>query len=366
MAKFSELSLRSFLRNGAQLFGCKAFFYDAGTTTLRTMYQDADLTTAHASPVVMNASGMFPVIYAGVGNYRVRITDSAGGLIDDFDDLEGSPATVDDGGDSGAAFALVTGDMVFSYSTATRAGAVRANGRTIGSASSGATERANTDAEDLFLHLWNNNSNLAVSGGRGGSAALDWAANKPIALPDMRGRGPLGLDTMGNTAASRFTGITFGTGAGNAATLGSYGGSLTSTIAQTNLPAVSISVTVNSDGSHDHAGSVSDAIGAHLHSGSVTSFAGDHVHDYSVISTGGYTLEAGATATTFTTATISTGTSGNHQHSLSLVSDGNHQHALDIALDGAHTHTAATANLGSGTALATASGFVLGTWFILL
>lgn len=366
MAKFSEVSLRSFLRNGSQLFGVKAFFFDAGTTTPRTMYQDSDLTVAHAHPVVMGASGMMPVIYAGVGNYRVRITDSDGAVIDDFDDLEGATAEAVDGGDSGAAFALTTGDVVGSYSTAARAGAVRANGKTIGSASSGATERANADTEDLFLHLWNNDSKLTVSGGRGGSAADDWAANKTIALPDMRGRGALGLDTMGNTAASRFTGITFASGAGNATTLGSYGGSLTSTIAQTHLPAVSISVTVNSDGSHDHAGSVSDAIGAHLHSGSVTSFAGDHVHDYSVISTGGYTLEAGATATTFTTATISTGTAGNHQHTLSLASDGNHQHALDIALDGAHTHTAATANLGSGTALPTASGFVLVTWFILL
>lgn len=364
MAKFSEVSLRSFLRNGAQLFGVKAFFYDAGTTTPRTMYQDADLTVAHAHPVIMNASGMMPVIYAGVGNYRCRLTDSDGALIDDFDGLEGSAAVDDGGTGTGSTFAQGTGDLVPSYSTASRPGAVRCNGKTIGSASSGATERANADCENLFLFLWNNDANLTVSGGRGGSAADDWAANKQINLPDMRGRTAFGLDTMGNTAASRYTGISFG--AGSATTLGAYGGSMTYAIGSAHLPAVNISVTVAAGGSHNHPGSISDSIGAHLHSGSVTSFAGDHVHAYSVVSNGGNALELGATAATFTTSSISTGTAGNHQHSLSLVSDGNHQHSLDIALDGSHTHTAQTAPLGSGVPLPTAPGFVLVSWFILL
>lgn len=364
MAKFSEVSLRHFMRNGAQLFGCKAFFYEAGTTTPRTMYQDSALAVPHANPVVMNASGMMPVIYSGVGAYRARITDADGGIIGDFDDLEGAAVSSGGGTETGATFGNITGDHVFSYSTSTRPGAVRANGRTIGSATSGATERPNADCENLFLHLWNNNASLTVSGGRGASAADDWSANKTIALPDLRGRTPFGLDTMGNTAAGRFTGITFASG--NATTLGSYGGASTATIAQANLPAVSVSVTIDNAGSHEHAGSVSDSIGAHLHTGSVTGFAGDHIHDYSVVAVGVYALEAGATAQTFTTATISTGTAGNHQHTLSLASDGTHQHNLDIALDGGHIHTANTAALGSGTALATIPGFVLGTWYVVL
>jgi len=42
----------------------------------------------------------------------------------------------------------------------------------------------------LFLHLWTNYANTegAVSGGRGASAAADWTANKDIKLPDYRGR----------------------------------------------------------------------------------------------------------------------------------------------------------------------------------
>jgi hypothetical protein len=44
--------------------------------------------------------------------------------------------------------------------------------------------------EALFLHLWTNygNTECPVSGGRGASAAADWAANKDIKLPDYRGR----------------------------------------------------------------------------------------------------------------------------------------------------------------------------------
>jgi hypothetical protein len=59
------------------------------------------------------------------------------------------------------------------------------------------------DTSALFLYLWGADANLAVSGGRGGSAAADYAANKTIALPDWRGRALAGLDDMGNSAAGR-------------------------------------------------------------------------------------------------------------------------------------------------------------------
>ena len=55
----------------------------------------------------------------------------------------------------------------------------------IGNASSSGTARANADTEELFTHLWDNypDATCAVSGGRGASAAADFAANKNIALP---------------------------------------------------------------------------------------------------------------------------------------------------------------------------------------
>lgn len=79
------------------------------------------------------------------------------------------------------------------------------NGLTIGSASSGATSRANTDTVNLFTLLWNSfaNAQASVSGGRGGSAAVDFAANKTITLPDARGRTTVGY---GGTAFTTFGG----------------------------------------------------------------------------------------------------------------------------------------------------------------
>lgn len=69
------------------------------------------------------------------------------------------------------------------------AGWVRLHGGTIGSASSGASERAHADTHDLFVLLWNEFDNTAapVIGGRGASAEADWTANKRITLFDDRG-----------------------------------------------------------------------------------------------------------------------------------------------------------------------------------
>lgn len=91
--------------------------------------------------------------------------------------------------------------MMLRYGEGLRAGFVRANGRTIGMAISGASERANSDAQSLFEWLWNSDTNLVVVGGRGANALADWNANKQMTLPDWRGRAIIGMDTMGNGAA---------------------------------------------------------------------------------------------------------------------------------------------------------------------
>ncbi len=74
------------------------------------------------------------------------------------------------------------------------AGWVLADGGTIGNAASGGTNRANADTEPLFTLLYNNmaDAQAPVSGGRGVGAAADFALNKTITLPDMRGRVPVG------------------------------------------------------------------------------------------------------------------------------------------------------------------------------
>lgn len=144
---------------------------------------------------------------------------------------------------------IPTGCMMMYGATTAPTGWVRANGRTIGNASSGATERANADTSSLYSFLWTNYSDsvCAVSSGRGASAAADYAANKTIGLPDLRGRAFFGLDDMGNSAAARL-----GTAISNVTTNGQSGGSEVMTIARANLPNVTLGGTAASDGAHTH------------------------------------------------------------------------------------------------------------------
>lgn len=84
------------------------------------------------------------------------------------------------------------------------------DGKTIGSALSGATNRANADTEDLYTVLWNDYSNSLLpiqdsSGSpttRGASAAADFAANKRLPVIDKRGRVSAGKENMGGAYPS--------------------------------------------------------------------------------------------------------------------------------------------------------------------
>jgi len=132
---------------------------------------------------------------------------------------------------------VVTGSMSDYIGSTAPDGYVLASGRTIGNAASGGTERANADTSALFALLWNSmaNSEASVSSGRGASAAADFAANKTIALPDLRGRSTAGKDNMGGTTASR---LTSGGSGITGTTLGAAGGTETHTLTagQSGLP----------------------------------------------------------------------------------------------------------------------------------
>lgn len=77
-----------------------------------------------------------------------------------------------------------TGDIRTSLNAFSPFGWVPANDGTIGSASSGATTRANIDTWPLYSVLWNGVSNTyaPVSTGRGATALADFTANKTITL----------------------------------------------------------------------------------------------------------------------------------------------------------------------------------------
>jgi hypothetical protein len=214
--------------------GCKLSIIQAGTvSTPQNAYSDSGLTLVLPNPLTCDAAGRLPQWFVADGSIKLRLTTSAGVQIFVGDNLLVIGASSGGGGGSPVdpTTILTTGDIKAVYGTGVVTGFVRLNGRTIGSATSGATERANSDVQALFLYLWGADANLTVSGGRGISAAADWASNKTIALPDFRGRVPAGLDDMGNSAASRLTSTYFGSAA---TTLGVTGGgeSQTLTLAQ--------------------------------------------------------------------------------------------------------------------------------------
>lgn len=223
--------------------GCQLYIIQAGTvSTPQNAYSDSGLTIPLPNPLTCDASGRLPQWFVADGNIKLRLQTVTGVQVFVGDQLLVIGASSGGGGGSPVdpTTILSTGDFKLNYGTGILSGFVRANGRTIGSATSGATERANSDTQALFQYLWGADANLAVSGGRGVSAAADWAANKTIALPDFRGYAIAGLDDMGNTAAGRLTstywGSTGGCSSASPTTLGTGCGAESQTLTLAQLP----------------------------------------------------------------------------------------------------------------------------------
>jgi hypothetical protein len=299
MAGSISLSLsQQFDAQGKPLSGGKLYFFQAGTSTPQNSYQDVALSLVNANPITLDASGRVPAFYLADGQIKIRLTDQAGVTILAVDNLlvigpssgAGSPPSVD------ATTILATGDVKARYGTGTLLGWVRLNGRTIGSATSGASERANADCQALFEYLWTTDANLAVSGGRGASANADWTANKTIALPDGRGRVLAALDDMGGAAAGRLTATYFGTGA---TTLGAAGGTESKTLVTGNLPPYTPAGSLSTNGAHTHtplgggnflkagSGNPPAAGSGGTTEVATTSSNGDHTHTFTGTAQGG-------------------------------------------------------------------------------
>lgn len=230
---------------------CQITFYVAGTPAqLQNEFQDFGLTQAGPNPLSCDATGRVPMFWLADGLIHVRMTDNFGTPIIDttMQVLGPSSGGGGGGGTVDPTAILSTGDLKFKYATGPLSGFVRLNALTIGSATSGATERANADTQALFIYLYGVDSSLVVSGGRSGNALNDFNANKTLTLPDWRGRVPVALDDMGNSAAGRLTGAGFGA---TGTTLGLSGGGETETLTLAQLPTginVTGSVTVQVGG----------------------------------------------------------------------------------------------------------------------
>lgn len=96
---------------------------------------------------------------------------------------------------TGAAVSIPTGAVEAFAMSAAPAGWLKCNGQTIGNAASGGTAWANAGASALFTILWDNFANAQLpiqdstgaASTRGANAAADFAANKRMPLPDLRG-----------------------------------------------------------------------------------------------------------------------------------------------------------------------------------
>lgn len=241
------------------LSGGKLYFIQAGTTsTPQNAYQDSALTIPWPNPLILDAGGNIPQLFFADGSIKIRLANAKGvaQLVADGIQVVGASSGGGGGSTVDATTVLATGDTKSRYGTGVLSGFVRTNGRTIGSATSGASERANADCQALFEYLWNEDTALSVSTGRGISANADWVANKQLTLPDFRSRALAGLGDMGNSDNALFTGITFT--AGNSTTLGSVLGAARRTIAQANLPAVTLTTNINDPG-HTHGNSITQA-----------------------------------------------------------------------------------------------------------
>jgi microcystin-dependent protein len=312
--------------DGEPYVGALLYIYQANTSTPVTTYSDYGLTAGNELPfpMVTDAAGRIPAFWMADGAYRVRLTDSSGNELFNENSITAigasSATTIISASDTGA----VTGDLAFTFNTSTRTGWVKCNGRTIGNAASGATERANSDTQALFEFLWNNVSDTyaPVTGGRGANAAADFAASKKIVIPSMQGRYPVGLDDMGNTAADVIAAATV---------TGKSGGLEEVSILTANLPshthtAGAITVTVTPTTGHTHS--------AYYKIKNVGAGLGETVLEVDDVASADGSVQ---TSTNLSSVTPAVSASG--------------------AVSGA---------TGSGTVLATVSPWRAGTWFIKL
>lgn len=77
--------------NGDPLSGGKLYFYDAGTTSDRTVYSDEDGSVAQSQPVTLDSAGRLTTsVYIPVGSWKFTLTDADDVTVFTEDNIEGA------------------------------------------------------------------------------------------------------------------------------------------------------------------------------------------------------------------------------------------------------------------------------------
>jgi hypothetical protein len=316
-------------------------------------------------------------VFLDFGSYKQELFTAGGTELSSIDNIP-NPAPFDESFTLDTTTILNTGDIWCALKNGTRTGAVRLNGRTIGSAASGATERANADCAALYAYIWDNtlDAQCAVATGRGATAAADFAANKAIQLPSMRGAVPAGFDDMGNTAAGLYASAPTILGSGILA--GSLMGANTHTLlaAETPTHTHSFSATTASNGAHTHTGTTNSGGVDHTHTGTTDSGGVDHTHAQSSPSAttgqfvGPIAANNGWSGNPANSAATGGASAFLHAHNFTTggASAALHTHTFTTSSDGAHTHTVSgtTGSAGSDGAHNNMQRVMPFTWFIKL
>jgi len=364
----------------------KAFFYNTGTTNALQVFQDAAEGTPHAQPVIAS-QGRWPAVYIPfTAGYDVRVLDERDIELYYFTNIP-NPDPVDVSVTIAPEEKVQTGMIHGEFVNAPKSGYIRLNGRTIGNGASGATERANADTVNLFTYLWTNlaDAQAPVSGGRGASAAADYAANKTITPPGMQGKNLIGLDDMGNVAAGAFPAeVPFSSG--NATTAGSAAGANNHLLTVPQLASHDHSATSAAAGSHNHSGATGTEA-AHTHTGTtgVESATHTHIdsgHTHATCGSGGnfapvavtpqtggasgnyWRSDAGGTNLTGGASAVLGTQTANHTHSFTSNAGSAHSHT--IPSDGSHSHTITVNTNGSGAGHNNLNSSRTVTWFMKL
>lgn len=348
LAPFSLTSIRD--ANDNPLPNAVLAVYQAGTTTPVVLYKQADYATGteHPNPIPVNGSRLLPVMY-GAGSFKFRALSAPGGpIVWEADGVTLTDPVVADTGEVENTGLVPTGAVLDFYGAGSRPGYVRLNGRTIGNAASGSTERAAADTRALYLALWTEDDSLVVVGGRGQTAAADFDAGKALTLPDARARLRMPVDGMGNTASGALAGVTWSPG-GSATRVGSYAGGTSFALGVDNIPA------------HTHSLSIAVvADGAFTFNGTTGNEGANHIHSLPI-----YSLNIqGGSAPIFLPATGTIPPTANAPTSIESVA---HGHAFNVTV-GNHTHglTYSMGSIGSGAAFSVLPPVLLVTTYIKL